>query len=313
MSLDTPDSGRSDTALGSHHGVPVCPRCRLRDAFSIIELLVVIAIIAVLISILLPALGRARESARAMVCTSNLRAQAQVVASYTLENDDAAPPRLVWITQEDGRLDRFLFNRFLANWMGEPFPPEPGTPLIVPQGIWRCPEIRADQESLRLTHQGRIHHAPNQYLFGILDLGSPGARPFVSVDKPRGWRSKQDGWGRLTDPWQPSEVIEVMDNVRTYHERFNHTDARESFARSLDVVKKASSAEIENTGAHESLGVRLAVFVDGHAASLPDSSEYWEQNPAEYRSPARGEVVTLFEAEIRHFMYMVGGTGRDGD
>jgi len=65
-----------------------------RRAFTLIELLIVIAIIAMLISMLLPALGRAREAGRDVVCRSNIRQLG--LAMFTYAGDYKVIPGAYW-------------------------------------------------------------------------------------------------------------------------------------------------------------------------------------------------------------------------
>src|SRR5262245_28101473 len=62
-------------------------------AFTLVELLVVIGIIAVLIAILLPTLGRAREQAKNVTCQSNLRQWSNAALVYANDNSGWLPRR----------------------------------------------------------------------------------------------------------------------------------------------------------------------------------------------------------------------------
>lgn len=64
---------------------------RKKSGFTLIELLVVVAIIALLISILLPSLARARELAKRVVCMSNLKGIGNSCHIYANENYDLFP------------------------------------------------------------------------------------------------------------------------------------------------------------------------------------------------------------------------------
>jgi len=66
---------------------------RKSRAFTLIELLVVIAIIALLMSILMPAMQRVRKQARAVVCQSNLKQWGTIWAMYCDDNNGMFPKR----------------------------------------------------------------------------------------------------------------------------------------------------------------------------------------------------------------------------
>ena len=80
--------GRGFVRLGINDDNPAgYERTGFPSGFTLIELLVVIAIIALLMSILMPALARVRKQAKAAICQSNLKQWGTMASMYTGDND----------------------------------------------------------------------------------------------------------------------------------------------------------------------------------------------------------------------------------
>lgn len=134
-----------------------------RKGFTLIELLVVISIIALLVGILLPALGAARRSAQNMQCLSNLRQIGLGLWAYSHENKDLFPP--CYSEGEDPEL-RLGF-AYATEW-----------PVIVNAFLTQSGNANYDNHGADNTTEallcpsalkdgGRLHYSANRLLFPL--------------------------------------------------------------------------------------------------------------------------------------------------
>jgi prepilin-type N-terminal cleavage/methylation domain-containing protein/prepilin-type processing-associated H-X9-DG protein len=205
-------------------------------AFTLIELLVVIAIIAILAAMLLPALSKAKNTAQATRCLSNLKQWGMAGQLYATDNND-------YITKDGTGVptDAELIDPTYHGWYIE-LPaminvqryadvPWRMDPVIAPdQSIWICP---SNPNRANISASGKNHYLFHYCLNEVID-----------------GTGTNDHQIKISSMKTPSTTVHLFDNGQ----------------------KPAVSAEGAVTNFHNNGG--NFVFFDGHAKRFK-YSEYW--------------------------------------
>ena len=111
-----------------------------QHGFTLIELLVVISIIALLIALLLPALGRARDAAQTTQCLVNQRQIVTVLNLYTIDHNGYFPTGYV---RNHGSINWGRWYGYISDYIDDPVTIHTNTPPRA-ESLFYCPELYDD-------------------------------------------------------------------------------------------------------------------------------------------------------------------------
>ena len=176
--------------------------------FTLIELLVVIAIIAILAAMLLPALAKARDKARAASCVSNLKQLGTALAMYTDDNDAFMPDGKIPNVNQNGGAWPENFSTFSqANYKNE----------LLYWGALTIYHYTGDKKTFGCPEATNVDNYPSGSVNGLI-TGQSNYNKYSAYGYPGCFF---EGGKRIGQPKNPSETVFTED---TFEQRYDGND-----------------------------------------------------------------------------------------
>lgn len=284
-------------------------RARVRHAFTLVELLVVIGIIAMLISILLPTLSSARQSANKLVCASNMRQVGQAAVFYANDNEGSLcysfyqPPsglaedRYWWVDQFHHYLDEsagaFDSDRNQNNSLGS-------------RSLFMCSEAPSQLTEpfwIKMTHYGthpelfpevQQYDGKDEKPYELVQIGNASEIGMVFEETLADWV----GSGAFVPQWDVTRLF-MIDGFARFGGELTLERAELEGINLGDSINLSNFGGLPNTDAADNVHtVRFrhggdttsnVLFADGHVSSVRYDNR---------RGPNDPQVTTLLKRNV---------------